>query len=122
MAIAIPNVLFQAGRIVVGVAFLANTNQASARWIGDEAAGADGGVMARAFGVRDIALGAATISAGRGGNLRTLLALGILCDVVDCAATLAAGEKIPQQARVLTAAVAAGAALNGVALLAATRD
>lgn len=122
MAIAIPNVLFQAGRIVVGVAFLANTNQASARWIGDEAAGADGGVMARAFGVRDIALGAATISAGRGGNLRTLLALGILCDVVDCAATLAAGEKIPQQARVVTAAVAAGAALNGVALLAATRD
>jgi hypothetical protein len=122
MAIAIPNVLFQAGRIVVGVAFLANTNQASARWIGDEAAGADGGVMARAFGVRDIALGAATISAGRGGNLRTLLALGILCDVVDCAATLAAGEKIPQQARVVSAAVAAGAALNGVALLAATRD
>jgi hypothetical protein len=122
MAIAIPNVLFQAGRIVVGVAFLANTNQASARWIGDEAAGADVGVMARAFGVRDIALGAATISAGRGGNLRTLLALGIFCDVVDCAATLAAGEKIPQQARVLTAAVAAGAALNGVALLAATRD
>jgi hypothetical protein len=122
MAIAIPNVLFQAGRIVIGVAFLANTNQASARWIGDEAAGADGGVMARAFGVRDIALGAATISAGRGGNLRTLLALGILCDVVDCAATLAAGEKIPQQARVVSAAVAAGAALNGVALLAATRD
>ena len=122
MAIAIPNVFFQAGRIVVGVAFLANTNQASARWIGDEAAGADGGVMARAFGVRDIALGAATISAGRGGNLRTLLALGILCDVVDCAATLAAGEKIPQQARVVSAAVAAGAALNGVALLAATRD
>ena len=122
MALAIPNVLFQAGRIVIGVAFLANTNQASARWIGDEAAGADGGVMARAFGVRDIALGAATISAGRGGNLRTLLALGILCDVVDCAATLAAGEKIPQQARVVSAAVAAGAALNGVALLAATRD
>ena len=45
MALAIPNVLFQAGRIVIGVAFLANTNQASARWIGDEAAGADGGVM-----------------------------------------------------------------------------
>jgi hypothetical protein len=122
MALAIPNVLFQAGRIVIGVAFLANTIQASARWIGDEAAGADGGVMARAFGVRDVALGIATISAARGGNLRTLLAVGILCDVVDCAATLAAGEKIPQQARVLTAAVAAGAALNGVALLAATRD
>ncbi|MDP4604208.1 MAG: hypothetical protein NWS75_06800 [Solirubrobacteraceae bacterium] len=122
MALAIPNVLFQAGRIAVGVAFLANTEQASARWIGEAAAGADGGVMARAFGVRDVALGAATISAARGGNLRTLLALGILCDVVDCAATLAAGERIPQQARVVSAAVAAGAALNGVALLAATRD
>ncbi|MDP4673688.1 MAG: hypothetical protein NWS55_08760 [Solirubrobacteraceae bacterium] len=32
MALAIPNVLFQAGRIAVGVAFLANTEQASARW------------------------------------------------------------------------------------------
>ena len=122
MALAIPNVLFQAGRIVIGAAFLANPEQASSRWVGEEAAGADGGVMARAFGVRDVALGAATIAAARSGNLRTLLALGILCDVVDCVATLAAGEKIPQQARVLTAAVAAGAALNGVALLAATRD
>ena len=121
MALAIPNVLFQAGRIVIGAAFIANTEQASSRWIG-EAAGADGGVMARAFGVRDVALGVATIAAARRGNLRTLLAVGILCDVVDCAATLAAGEKIPQQARVVTAAVAAGAALNGVALLAATRD
>jgi len=122
MALAIPNVLFQAGRIVIGVAFLANTEQASARWIGEDAALADGGVMARAFGVRDVALGAATISAARSGNLRALLALGILCDVVDCAATLAAGDRIPQQARVVSAAVAAGAALNGVALLAATRD
>ena len=122
MALAIPNVLFQAGRIAIGAAFVANAEQASSRWIGEEAAGTDGGVMARAFGVRDVALGIATISAARGGNLRTLLVVGILCDVVDCAATLAAGEKIPQQARVLTAAVAAGAALNGVALLAATRD
>ncbi|MFM9023376.1 MAG: hypothetical protein ACKOK7_06505, partial [Solirubrobacterales bacterium] len=93
---------------------------AGERWVGEGVAGADGGVMGRAFGVRDFALGTATLAAqARGGGYRTLLALGIACDAVDFAATLMAGDRIPPRARQVTAAVAAAAALNGVLLLAA---
>jgi len=75
--------------------------------------------MARAFGARDIALGIATVAAqSHGGGYRTLLAVGVFCDAVDCGATILAGDRIPDRARLLTAAVAAGAALNGLLLLA----
>lgn len=120
MVPAVPNLLFQAGRIAIGLAFVADPGRAGERWVGEEVAGADGGVMGRAFGVRDFALGTATLAAqARGGGYRTLLALGIACDVVDCAATVMAGDRIPPRARQVTAAVAAGAALNGALLLAA---
>ena len=74
--------------------------------------------MARAFGARDIALGAATIAAQREGRgLAPLLAAGVMVDATDCLATIAAGDKIPRQARVVSATVAALATLNGVLLL-----
>lgn len=117
----IPNGLFQLGRIVIGAAFVAAPAKAGDGWVG-EAAIADGGVMARAFGGRDIALGIATIAAARDRKLlSTLLAVGVMVDVIDCAATVAAGDRIPRQGRVASAALAAGAAINGVGLLAAQR-
>ena len=121
MVPAVPNVLFQAGRIAIGLAFVADPARAGERWVGQGVAGADGGVLGRAFGVRDFALGAATLAAqGRGDGYRTLLALGVACDAVDFAATLMAGDRIPPRARQVTAAVAAGAAVNGLLLLAAS--
>lgn len=120
MVPAVPNVLFQTGRIAIGLAFVADPERAGERWVGEGVAGADGGVMGRAFGVRDFALGTATLAAqARGDGYRPLLALGIACDAVDFAATLMAGDRIPPRARQVTAAVAAAAALNGVLLLAA---
>ena len=117
---AVPNTVFQLGRVLIGAAFVAAPVRAGEGWIGD-AAGADGGVMARAFGGRDIALGVATIVAAREPRvLRPLLALGVMVDVIDCAATIAAGERIPKQARTVSAAVAAMAAVNGARLLART--
>jgi hypothetical protein len=105
--------------MAIGSAFVVDPARAGERWVGPGQAVADGGVMARAFGVRDLALGAATIAAqAHGGGYRTLLALGVLCDAVDCAATVAAGDRIPPQARQVTAAVAAAAAVNGLLLLA----
>ena len=121
MVPALPNVLFQAGRIAIGAAFVADPERAGERWVGEGVAGADGGVLGRAFGVRDFAIGAATLAAqARGDGYRTLLALGIACDAVDLAATLLAGDRIPPRARQVTAAVAAGAVLNGGLLLAAS--
>lgn len=119
MVPAVPNALFQAGRIAIGAAFVVDPDRAGERWVGPGQAVSDGGVLARAFGVRDVALGAATIAAqAHGGGYRTLLVLGILCDAVDCAATVAAADRIPPQARQTSAAIAAAAALNGVLLLA----
>jgi hypothetical protein len=114
----VPNTIFQAGRIAIGSAFVLAPGKAGDGWVGD-AALSDGGVMARAFGARDIALGAATIAAQREGRgLAPLLAAGVMVDATDCLATIAAGDKIPRQARVVSATVAALATLNGVLLLA----
>ncbi len=116
---AVPNPLFQAGRIAIGGAFVADPQRAGERWVGPDASAVDGGVIGRAFGARDVALGVATVAAqSHGGGYRTLLAVGVFCDAIDCGATLLAGDRIPDRARVLTAAVAAGAALNGLLLLA----
>lgn len=116
---AVPNILFQAGRIAIGLAFVADPERAGERWVGPGLAGADGGVLGRAFGVRDFALGSATLAAqARGNGYRTLLTLGIACDAVDLAATLMAGDRIPARARQVSAAVAAGAVVNGALLLA----
>ena len=116
----IPNSIFQVGRIIIGAGFVAAPEAIGKTWIGD-AANADGGVMARAFGGRDIALGVATLIAARDRRtLAPLLALGVMVDAIDCAATLAAGDRIPDRARNASAAVAAGAAINGLRLYAAT--
>ncbi len=117
----IPNVLFQLGRIVVGAAFIAAPERAGQGWVG-EAAHSGGGVIARAFGIRDVALGTAGLLAARDRRALTgLLALGVIVDGVDCAATLAAGDQIPQRSRNAAAAVAAGAVLNGLGLIVSSR-
>jgi hypothetical protein len=64
-------------------------------------------------------LGVATILAARDGRgLAPLLAAGVMVDAVDCLATLAAGEKIPKNARTASALQAAAATVNGACLLA----
>jgi len=84
---------------------------------------ADGGVIARAFGARDVALGVATILAERDGRgLAPLLAVGVMVDAVDCLATLAAGERFPRKARIASAVLAAAATVNGACLLARELD
>ena len=114
----VPNGPFQAGRILIGSAFVAAPGKAGEGWVGD-AALADGGVIARAFGARDIALGVATILAEREGHgLAPLLAVGVMVDAVDCLATVAAGDRIPRGARAVSATLAAAATLNGALLLA----
>ena len=117
MPAPVPNSVFQAGRILIGTAFVLAPGKAGTGWVGDTAL-SDGGVMARAFGARDVALGIATLIAEREDRgLAALLAAGVFTDSVDCLATLAAGDRIPRRARTLSAVMAAGAAVNGVLLL-----
>jgi hypothetical protein len=106
--------LLSAGRILIGVAFVAAPARGAAGWIGRDAEHAGTQVMARAFGGRDIALGAATLATvGSRGPLLPLVLGGVLADATDAAGTLAAGDRIPAAARRTAAAVAVGAALTG---------
>lgn len=109
------------GRIGLGLAFVAAPEQTGGRWIGGVARSSGGQVMTRAMGIRDAALGAASLgtlrATGTGGTgFKVLTGLGIMVDVVDCAATLAAGDEVPDGR--VSAAIAAGAAAMGAAVLA----
>ena len=113
-----------AGRIALGLAFVAAPTAVGGRWIGGVARSDGARVMTRAMGIRDVALGAATLGTLRatgtdGTGFRVLTGLGILTDSVDCVATLAAGDELP--ARWASVAVAGGAAAAGVAVLGAAR-
>lgn len=114
-----------AGRIGIGLAAVAAPGWMGGIWVGRVAKRPDAQVMVRAFGVRDIALGAATLgalrAAGPGGvGFRVLTGLGVAVDLVDAASTLAARDDLPD-ARV-SAGVAGLAAATGVAILASAAD
>lgn len=74
--------------------------------------------MARLFGVRDIALGAGALAAGKGGG-KLWWQLGVLCDLADAAAGVislrSGGPKVPA---ILSTATALSAVGLGVAVLA----
>ena len=105
-------IAFGVGRVLFGGAMLAVPGQVTRAWVGAEDAPAV--VLARCLGGRDIAIGAGlALAAGRGGDPRLWLAGGVLADTVDGIATVAAGDDIPHNGRVATAALAGGSALFG---------
>ena len=78
-------------------------------------------LMARLFGVRDVALAAATL-ASTGPARRTLLQAGLACDLFDAAAALLGrrsrgGRSIGPVSSALVAGVALAAAATGVVAL-----
>lgn len=110
----------QAGRIGIGVAAVVAPAFVGRQWIGRTGAQPDTQVMTRAFGIRDVALGAATLGAMRsagtdGVGFRVLMGLGVLVDGVDAAAAAAAKQHIPGAGQ--TMAIAGTAALTGAAVL-----
>jgi hypothetical protein len=109
------------GRIAVGAA-LVLVPGLGRLWIGPEARRPAVKLLARALGVRDLALGLGVVIAlDRGAPVRGWLEAGALADVVDLGATLIAGDAIPDDARKTVAAVAAGSAAMA-ALLARALD
>lgn len=104
------------GRIAVGVGAVVAPGRFTRAWIG----AADGDrpgprLVARAFGVRDAALGIITLKAidDDDDRLADLLKLGAVCDGVDAAATVVAFRHLPKAMRFLTFATAATAAVVG---------
>ena len=86
-------------RIGVGAAFVLLPGIAGRMWIGPDAARRPVKVLARAFGVRDLAIGLGVVIAlDRGTPVRGWLEAGALSDAVDTCASLLAGELDPSGA------------------------
>jgi hypothetical protein len=89
------------GRVVFGVAFIAEPKLMERAWIGKQARVPGAQLLARAVGARDLVLGVGGLQAltRDDGSARPWLGAGAICDAVDFGATWAAGRTIPPRAR-----------------------
>jgi hypothetical protein len=102
------------GRQIVGAAFVAGPGLAGSAWIGSDARRRPVKVLARAFGVRDLAIGLGVVIAlDRGTPVRGWIEAGVLSDAIDTAASLLAGSSIPPAIRWPCVALGAGSAALG---------
>jgi hypothetical protein len=102
------------GRIGVGTALLVAPGAAGRRWIGDAARLPEVKVIARAFGVRDLALGIGTLQAlDAEASPRTWVSMGVLSDAADLVATTLAIRRLGLRRALPVMVVAAGAATLG---------
>src|SRR4051794_35760515 len=93
--------LISFGRLLFGIAFIAEPKLMERAWIGRQARVPGAQALARAVGARDlvVGLGGARAVARDDGSARPWLAAAAICDAVDFGATLAAGRRIPRQPR-----------------------
>ncbi len=107
------------GRIVVGAACVLAPEQVAERLLGKTGRKPEAQYMLRLFGVRDLVLGAGTLSALRdSGAARRWLLAGAASDGVDLAATISARDSLPAQAVSGTIAAASGALAVGLGAVA----
>jgi hypothetical protein len=94
--------LISVGRLLFGVAFIAEPKLMERAWIGKQARLPGAQVLARAVGARDLALGLGGLQAvtRNDGSAQPWLAAAAICDGVDFGATWAAGRRIPRRARI----------------------
>jgi hypothetical protein len=105
-----------AGRIAIGLALLVSPVGIGRRWLGPAVDQPATQVALRTMGIRDAALGAATIgtlraTGVRGTGFAVLAGLGIAVDLVDAGATAAAWSDLPSGGK---AVVGAGLTAAGV--------
>lgn len=105
-------------RVAFGVVAGSAPEKIGRTWIGEAAADEPTKVIFRALGVRDIALGAGTAEAAMRDQAGPWLAVTVLADLGDLAATLLARDSLPRRGVVTTSVVAGSAAIAGLALLA----
>jgi hypothetical protein len=108
---------FALGRIAFGAGLVLAPERIAGGWIGDDAGRRAAQVVVRGLGARDIALSAGALLSSRGnGDARPWLLVTAASDCVDVAATIAAGDSLPERAQLGTVLLAGGSALAGVAL------
>jgi len=89
-------------------------------WVGEDASRPGTRVILRALGFRDIALGAGTAEAALRGDPRGWLAVSMISDLGDLAATVIGRGRIGSRGVAITSAVAGAGALAAGALLLAS--
>src|SRR4051794_13360206 len=97
-----------AGRIAVGALMVWKPEQAVQGWIGGVASRSGTQVVTRAFGARDLVLGAGTLAALGSGDAKDWVLAGGACDLVDLAATVRT-EGVPASGKVIVGALATSA-------------
>ena len=103
--------------MLVGAAFVLAPALAGRMWIAGDARRRPVRVLARAFGVRDFALGlGVALALDRGAPVRGWIEGGVLSDAVDTCASLLAGGSIPPAVRWPCVALGAGSTAAGVLL------
>jgi hypothetical protein len=100
--------LISLGRLLFGVAFIAQPTLMERAWIGKQARLPGAQLLTRAVGARDLALGVGGLQAltRNDGSARPWLAAAAVCDAVDFGATWTAGRGIPRQPRTGVLAIA----------------
>lgn len=107
-----------AGRIAIGAAMLAAPRRVAAGWVGPGAATASVGLLARAFGAREVALGVGTLkSLDSPGPSRGWVMAGVLTDGLDAVSAALAIRQLGVGRAVTTGLVAVAATAIGVASL-----
>jgi hypothetical protein len=105
------------GRVALGVVAITQPALPARSWVSAERAAEPGvQVLARALGVRDLALGALALAACARGSAcarRATVGLGAFADGIDAAATVLAWRSLPRAGRYLALAAAGGAAVLG---------
>jgi hypothetical protein len=106
-------------RMAVGTALTIAPGLFGRAWIGDGAKAPAAKLLLRAFGVRDLALGAGAFHAlATGGEVRTWVVWGGISDAVDAGATLLAIRQLPLKRSLPVLAVA----MESAAIAAATAN
>ena len=109
-----------AGRVAIGVGFVAHPALAIRPWLGADARRPAVRLLSRALGARDLVLGIGTLATLEDrAALQRWLRAALVADATDFLVTLAERDALPRSGRALVLAVAGGAVAMGAAAVAA---
>ena len=112
------NVGFGLSRVAFGIVAATVPQKIGETWVGEDASRPSNRTIFRAMGFRDVALGLGATEAALRDEAGPWLAVSLLADVGDVAATLLSAGVIDRRGVVMTSALAGSAALAAAALLA----
>jgi len=112
------NVGFGLSRVAFGIVAATVPQKIGETWVGEDAFRPSNRTIFRAMGFRDVALGLGATEAALRDEAGPWLAVSLLADVGDVAATLLSADVIDRRGVVTTSVLAGSAAVAAAALLA----